>query len=46
MLIQLGLDPANLTYDVVFDRLVDVVLANINVANSMALIGAGSTSSR
>jgi hypothetical protein len=39
-LIQLGLDPANLTYDVVFNRLVDVFVANINVANTLALIGA------
>lgn len=40
LLIQLGLDPANITYDVVFNRLVDIVLANINFANMLALIGA------
>ena len=40
VLIQLGLDPANITYDVVFNRLVDIVMANINVANTLALIGA------
>jgi len=40
VLIQLGLDPANITYDVVFNRLVDILIANINVANTLALIGA------
>ena len=40
LLIQLGLDPTNITYDVVFNRLVDVVLANINFANMFALVGA------
>ena len=40
LLIQLGLDPANITYDVVFNRLVDIVLANINFANMLALVGA------
>src|SRR6185503_18584778 len=40
LLIQLGLDPANITYDVVVNRLVDIVLANINFANMLALVGA------
>jgi hypothetical protein len=40
LLIQLGLDPANITYDVVFNRLVDIALANINFANMLALVGA------
>jgi hypothetical protein len=40
VLIQIGLDPANLTYDVVFNRLLDILIANINVANMLALIGA------
>ncbi len=40
LLIQLGLDPTNITYDVVFNRLVDIVLANINFANMLALVGA------
>jgi len=40
LLIQLGLDPANITYDVVFNRLLDVVLANMNFVNMLALIGA------
>ena len=41
LLIQLGLDPTNVTYDAVFNRLVDVALANINFANMLALVGAG-----
>ena len=41
LLIQLGLDPANITYDVVFNRLIDIALANINFANMLALVGAG-----
>ncbi|MBV8799733.1 MAG: cyclic nucleotide-binding domain-containing protein [Alphaproteobacteria bacterium] len=40
LLIQLGLDPAHVTYDVVFNRLVEVFLTNINFANLMALMGA------
>ena len=46
LLIQLGLDPANITYDVVFNRLVDIMLANINFANMLALVGAIFTSRR
>jgi hypothetical protein len=40
VLIQLGLDPAHLTYDAVFNRLTDIALANINFANMLALVGA------
>ena len=40
LFIKLGLDPANITYDVVLNRLVDIVVANINFANMLALIGA------
>jgi len=40
LLIQLGLDPANISIDVVLDRLIDIALANINFANTLALIGA------
>src|SRR3954454_10149366 len=40
LLIQLGLDPSNITYDVVFNRLLDIVLANINFPNMLALAGA------
>src|SRR4029078_2433931 len=40
LLVQLGLDPSNITYDAVFDRLLDIVIANITFANMLALIGA------
>jgi hypothetical protein len=40
LLIQLDLDPSNITFDAVFHRLVDVFIANINIANACALIGA------
>jgi len=40
LFIQLGLDPSNVTYDLVFSRLVDIVVANINFANMLALCGA------
>jgi cyclic nucleotide-binding protein len=40
LFIQLGLDPTNITYDVVFNRLVDIAVANINLANMLALVGA------
>ena len=40
LLIQIGLDPSNVTYEAVFNRVLDIVLANINFANTLALIGA------
>jgi hypothetical protein len=40
LMIQLGLDPTNVTYDAVFNRLMDIALVNINFANMLALIGA------
>src|SRR5690242_18253811 len=40
LLIQLGLDPGNITYDAVLSRLADIIVANINLANMLALIGA------
>jgi hypothetical protein len=40
ILVQLGLDPNNITYDAIFNRLVEIVLANINLANMFALVGA------
>lgn len=40
VLIQLGLDPSNITFDAFLNRLVDIVLANINIANTLALVGA------
>jgi hypothetical protein len=40
ILVQLGLDPNNVTYDAIFNRLLEIVLANINLANMFALVGA------
>jgi ABC-type multidrug transport system fused ATPase/permease subunit len=40
ILIQLGLDPNNVTYDAIFNRLLEIFLANITLANMFALIGA------
>ena len=40
LLIQLGLDPSNLTYDLVLNRLLDIMLASINFVNTLAFVGA------
>jgi Cyclic nucleotide-binding domain len=40
LLLQLNLDPNNITFDIIFQRLLDVTIANINIANFCALIGA------
>ena len=40
ILIQMGLDPDNITYDAIFNRLLEIVLANITLANLLGLIGA------
>jgi Cyclic nucleotide-binding domain len=40
LLVKLGLDPNNVTYDALFNRLLELVLANINIASLCALIGA------
>src|SRR5246127_6023834 len=40
VLMQLGLDPDNVTYDAIFNRLLEIVLANITLANMFALVGA------
>ena len=40
ILIQMGLDPNNITYDALFNRLLEIVLANITLANMFALVGA------
>ena len=40
ILIQLGLDPDNVTYDAIFNRLLEIFLANITIANICALVGA------
>jgi CRP-like cAMP-binding protein len=40
LLIQLGLDPSNVTFDTIMSRLIDVGVAHINLANMLALTGA------
>ena len=39
ILVQMGLDPNNITYDALFNRLLEIVLANITLANMFALVG-------
>ncbi len=41
LLIQMGLDPSNVTFHEIFQRLIDIAVANINIASVCALIGAG-----
>jgi hypothetical protein len=40
ILVQMGLDPNSVTYDAIFNRLLEIFLHNINLANMFALIGA------
>jgi CRP-like cAMP-binding protein len=40
ILVQLGLDPNNVTYDAIYNRLLEIVLANITLASMFALVGA------
>src|SRR5450755_1197282 len=40
ILIQLGLDPNNITYDAIFNRFLEILLANPTLANMFALVGA------
>src|ERR1700686_4285718 len=40
ILVQMGLDPDNITYDAIFNRLLEIVLANITLASMFALVGA------
>src|ERR1700733_15311010 len=40
ILVQLGLDPNNITYDALANRLLEIFLHNITLANMFALIGA------
>src|ERR1700759_4918819 len=40
LLMQLGLDPNNITYDAIFNRLLELFLQNITLANMFALVGA------
>ena len=41
LLLQLHLDPSNITFDAIFHRLVEILLVNITLANMCALIAAG-----
>jgi uncharacterized protein (DUF697 family)/CRP-like cAMP-binding protein len=41
LLLQLHLDPNNISFDAIFHRLVEIVLVNINITNMCALIAAG-----
>src|SRR5207302_10564617 len=40
ILVQMGLDPNNIIYVALFNRLLEIVLANITLANMFALVGA------
>jgi CRP-like cAMP-binding protein len=40
ILTQMGLDPTNVSYDALFNRLLEILLANITIANMCALVGA------
>ena len=40
ILIQMGLDPDNVTWDAIFNRLLEIFLHNITLANMFALVGA------
>src|SRR4249920_730211 len=40
ILVQMGLNPSNITYDALFNRLLEIVLANITLPNMFALVGA------
>jgi uncharacterized protein (DUF697 family) len=41
LLLQLHLDPSNITFDAIFHRLLEITLANITIPNMCALVGAG-----
>ena len=40
ILVQMGLDPNDITYDALFNRLLEILLANITLANMFGLVGA------
>ena len=40
ILVQMGLDPNNVTWDALLNRLLEVFLHNITLANMFALVGA------
>ena len=42
----MGLDPNNITYDALFSRLLEIVLANITLANMFAWLAPSSSSLR
>jgi len=39
ILLQLGLDPNNISYDAIFNRLLEIFLHNITLANAFAVVG-------
>lgn len=39
LLVQLGLDPSNITYEAIFNRLLDLLLVNITFANVLFVAG-------
>ena len=41
LLLQMGLDPSNVTFHEIFQRLIDIGIAHVNLASICALIGAG-----
>jgi hypothetical protein len=40
ILLQMGLDPNNVSYDAIYNRLLEIFVANITLANMFALVGA------
>ena len=44
ILLQMGLDPNNITYDAIFNRLTEIIVANITLANMFALSAPSSLS--
>jgi uncharacterized protein (DUF697 family)/CRP-like cAMP-binding protein len=41
LLLQIGLDPSNVTFHAIFQRLIDIAVLNTNFASMCALLGAG-----
>jgi hypothetical protein len=46
ILVQMGLDPNNITYDALFNRILEIVVANITLANMFAWSAPSSSSPR
>ena len=40
LLIKLGLDPSRISFEAIYARVVDFIIANINFTNTLALLGA------